>query len=497
MIRERIAQASFWVASAKVLGGALGATSTIILARLLTPADFGIVALAASFIAIASALTELSLGAALINVDEPSDEHLDTVWTLNLIRGVILAAAFCLAASPLANSLGDPRLVPVLYVMSSGLVFGALANPRLSLLERDLQFRQSFVLALLSNVAGVIVSIALAVLLKSYWALIAGTLVSQAVRVVFSYRIAPYRPRAGWTKLRELWHFSFWLSLSQCVSALNYRADQLIVGWQLGRADLGAYTVGGQLAQLPGREVVAPLTATLFPALSIVRRDGNGSADAYVRAQTLITTLAFPVTLAIAIFAHPLVLLLMGEKWLNAVPVIQFVAAATAFETLGSLVAPLAMAHGQTRTLFHRDVLKLMLRLPLIIGGLAVGGFIGLLAGRALAGVLGTLVDMQLVRSVIGLSLRAQLWANRRCLVSGAIMATTAILLQHSVSVPADAVGQAARLFVLGGTSALAMLASVFVLWKMEGCPSGPEEEIVGLVCSVFRAATQRQSGPA
>lgn len=488
MIRERIAKASFWVAAAKVLSGSLGAVSTVLLARLLTPADFGIVALAGSFIAVASALTELSLGSALIKVDEPGPDHLDTVWTMNVIRSLALAAAFCLSANTLASSLDELRIAPVIYAMSFSLAVSGFTNPRLSLLERDLRFRPSFILSLCSTVSGVVVSIVLAVLLRSYWALVLGAVVGQAIKVMMSYWIAPYRPRIGWARMRELWRFSVWLSLSQCVSALNYRADQVIVGWYLGRSELGAYTVGGQLAQVPGREVVAPLTTTLFPALSIVRRGGDHSSNAYLRAQTLISMFALPVTLAFAVFAQPLVLLLMGEKWLDAVPVMQFVAGATAFETLGSMVAPLAMAHGQTRTLFHRDAIKLGLRLPLILGGLVTGGFVGLLAGRAIAGILGTAIDMALVRSIVGLSMRAQIWANRRCIFSAALMAATAIFLQSSIPVPSDTASQALRLASLAAVSAAVLIVAISALWKLEGSPAGPEEEILGLARSVLRA---------
>lgn len=487
VIRERLARASFWLAAARLMSGVLSAAGTLILARLLVPADFGIVALAASFVAVASSLTELSLGSALINVAEPETDHLDTVWTLNLARAVILAASFCLAAHPLALLVGDPRLEPVLYVMSLGLALTGMTSPRLSLLERDLHFRQTFTLTFFSTLAGFAVSVALGLIFRSYWALVAGTLAGQAVRVAASFAVAPYLPRIGWRRARELWRFSAWLSLSQIASTLNYRADQLIVGWHLGRAELGFYTVGGQLAQLPGREVVAPLTASLFPALSIVRGDAERARSGYLRAQTLVTAAALPLTMLVALFAQPLVLLLMGPKWLGAVVVIQFVAAATAFETLGSLVGPLAMAHGQTRVLFRRDMLKLCLRLPLIVGGLLTNGFLGLLAGRSLAGVLGIFIDMALVRTITDLSLGAQLWANRRCLLATAVMALVAIGLQGLVPVPETTLGQALRLTALAGASLAMMLLTTLLLWRGAGFSEGPEREVMELTHSALK----------
>ena len=489
VIRDRLARASSWLAAAKLMSGVLSAAGTVILARLLVPADFGIVALAASFIAVAASLTELSLGSALINVEEPEADHLHTVWTLNLARAAFLTAGFCLAAHPLALLLGDTRLEPVLYALSASLALTGMISPRLSLLERDLRFRQAFTLTLCSTLAGFAVSVALGVMFRSYWALVAGTLAGQVVRVGVSFAVAPYWPKLRLTRARELWRFSAWLSLSQIASTLNYRADQLIVGWHLGRAELGFYTVGGQLAQLPGREVVAPLTAALFPALSLVRGDADRSRSGYLRAQTLTTAVALPVTMLVALFAHPLVLLLLGPQWVGAVPVIQFVAAATAFETLGSLVGPLAMAQGQTKVLFHRDMLKLGLRLPLIVAGLLLGGFPGLLAGRSLAGVLGIFIDMTLVRTITSLPLGAQLWANRRCLIATGVMAVVAVTLQRLVPAPEATWEQWARLVLLGGASLGAMVLTTVLLWRRAGFAEGPEREMAELTHSVLKAA--------
>jgi O-antigen/teichoic acid export membrane protein len=266
----------------------------------------------------------------------------------------------------------------------------------------------------------------------------------------------------------------------------------LIVGWHLGRAELGFYSVGGRLAQTPGREIVAPLTATLFPALSLLRDSPERLQAGYVRAQTVVTAVALPVTVLVAVFASPLVLLLMGPRWLGAVPVIQAVASITAFESLGSLVGPLAMAKGQTDVLFRRDVLKLALRLPLILTGVVFGGFLGLLAGRALAGILGVLLDMTLVRSIARLSLFRQFWVNRRSLAATMAMAGTATLLQSAYPLPDEYAQQLLRLAVLGIASIAAFAGTTGLLWWISGLHDGPEREVLGLINGLQRKLRPR-----
>jgi O-antigen/teichoic acid export membrane protein len=476
-IRARLTRGSLWIASAKIVNNGLLAISTIVLARLLVPDDFGIVALAGSFIAIATAFTELSLGSALINVKDPDDDHYHTVWTLGLIRALLIAACICLAANTIAFSVGDMRLEPVLYVLSLSLAISGLASSRLALLERNLEFKQAFTLSLFSNTMAFLVSLSLALIWKNYWALVIGALAGQLGRIVASFMVAPYLPKFRWNRLPDLWRFSVWLSFSQIVSTLNYRSDQLIVGWHLGRTELGYYTVGGTLAQLPGREIVAPLTATLFPALSLLRDDPSRLRAGYVRAQTLVTAIALPMTALVAAFASPAVVLFMGDQWIGAIVVVQAVAAITAFETLGSLVAPLAMAKGHTQTLFQRDLAKLVIRLPLIIAGLVFGGFIGLLLGRSIAGLTGVLIDMHLIRRIADLSITQQFIINSRSIIATAVAVTAAIFLQYVFIAPPDFLAQLLRLFCLGFLSLIIFLASAWFLWHLSGYPEGPESE--------------------
>lgn len=487
-MRDRLAQASFWLASAKFLNNFLSAFSTIILAWILVPEDFGIVALASAFILVASSVTELSLGEALINVEKPEHAHLHTVWTLSILRSLLVSLVLSAAAHPVAVAAHDLRIEPVLYVLLAGLGISGFTSPRLAMLERNLQFKQAFALSLASNTVTFAVTIILALVFRNYWAIALGSVAGQIGKVIASYLIAPYGPRLSWSKAQELWRFSVWLSLSQIVSTLNYRADQLMVGWMLGRAELGYYTVGGRIAQTPGREVVAPLTATLYPALVMLRDDRDRLLRGYVRAQTLVTFIALPVTSLVALFAHPTIRFLLGEHWMGAVLVIQTVAASTAFETLGGIVTPLAMAQGQTDVLFRRDLLKLCLRLPMILVGLVLGGLTGLLIARSAAGLLSALIDILLVKSLIGLSLLRQLRHNMRCLTATAAMAVMAIVMQEIVPDVASRGLQFARLALLGTSSVAVFVLVAALLWRASRYDDGPEGEILGL----FQSATRK-----
>ena len=145
----------------------------------------------------------------------------------------------------------------------------------------------------------VCVSIGTAIVLRSYWALIAGFLAGQIVSVVLSYTLFPFRPSLSVKHFRELWQFSVWVSISQIIDTLNYRFDHLLVGTLLGRTALGLYTVSSRLAVIPGQELVRPLTSTLFPAFSLARADPEALKRAYQRAQAAATAVALPASVGV------------------------------------------------------------------------------------------------------------------------------------------------------------------------------------------------------
>ena len=220
----------------------------------------------------------------------------------------------------------------------------------------------------------IVVSLLIAWEYKSYWALILGSLAGQVAYVLLSYTALPFLPRITFKHTRDLLSFSVWLSLGQIINTINWRFDQLLIGGLSGRAALGYYSVGDNLAQLPTREAIAPLTQPLYPAFSRVADDHERLRAGYQRAQAFITAVALPIGVGFALLASPLILHFMGEKWAPAVIVAQGLSAIFALQTLGSLAQPLGMAAGATKLLFKRDVQMFFVRLPIDHGGNFPGG---------------------------------------------------------------------------------------------------------------------------
>jgi len=478
-IASKLWRSSLWVVGARVLVNLLGLLSTFVLAWVLTPGDFGIVALGSTLLAIVSSFTELSLSQALVRHDDPQDPHYGTAFTLNLLRGVALAAVFVAISYGAARYYGDPRLFAVMTAMSASFVIGGLVNPKQVVLQRQLLFWQEFVQAVSQKLIGFVVGVALAVIFRSYWALVISSLASQVTAVAVSYMVYPYRPRFTFRHSRELLGFSFWITAGQLVSTLNWRFDFLLVGKVLGNTALGHYSVAGNLALIPTHEATYPLTRTLYPAMSAIRGDAARLAAGYQRAQALVTAIALPAGFGVAAISEPLIALAMGPKWAPIVPILAVLSIVFAVQTIGSLAQPLGTALGQVRTLFVRDVQMLVLQIPVILVGAVWFGLPGLIAARSITGAIFIAANTMLVRRFTGLGLWEQMRLNIRPLVAASVMAATVLALTRAVG-PYDTVPlriAALALFCLvGGVVHIGVTA---LLWMLAGRPAGPESEII------------------
>src|SRR3954451_21590482 len=233
-ISGRLIKGSAWLSASRAIVNALSLLSTIFLARLLVPDDFGVVSLATTMLLIVQSVTELSLSMALVRHEAPTQSHFDAAWTLNALRGLVLGVVFAAAGTPVAGLYHDERLVGVMAALGASVFLGGLTNPRSIMLQRDLIFWQEFVLNVAQKLAGFLVSIAIAYYYRSYWALVIGTLAMQLTNVLVSYTILPYRPRVSFAHLKELMSFSIWLTGGQIVNTLNWRFDYLLIGRALG-----------------------------------------------------------------------------------------------------------------------------------------------------------------------------------------------------------------------------------------------------------------------
>lgn len=489
-----MARGATWIAASRVVISLIGLANTLVLARLLVPDDFGLVAIAISVSAIVVSMTELSLAQALVQHKAPTDSHYNTAFTLNVIRASCVAVVLAIAGIPAAALYGDPRLKMVFLALAvSTLVVGAI-NPRLAAMSRELVFWQDFATRSADKFAAFLVALIVAVIWQSYWALILGIIAGQLTSLILSYIIQPHRPRLEVSKWRDLMSFSIWVGLGQAVNTINWRFDQLVLGYVLGNTALGYYSVGDRLAVMPTREATAPIAQAVFPGFAKLANDPDRLKRAYQRAQSVLMAVTLPIGVGLAVAAEPLVLLALGEQWLPSVVVIQFLASIFAIQTIATTVQPLALGMGRSRILFNRSVINLCIRVPLTLIGLFTGGFIGLLVARCAAALIGICINLYLVQKILGLSFVQQVAINARSLIGVAIMAVAVHLvgLQFGDGGLGMQAFKAASMVVTG---AIVYPASVMLLWLWTGKRDGPEHDAVDFGRKAMAATRGRIAG--
>lgn len=362
------------------------AVSVVVLARLVSPAEHGVFAMAASLTLVLVLFRDFGLGAAAVQAPELSEEQKTTLWHAHAAIGVGLTVLTAALAPAVARFYGEPRVSPVLWAMSgSMLLIGLHAWPRV-LLARELRFAELNRLETLAAVIGTGAMIVAGALGAGAFAFVAFLLVSEMVILVESWRVCRWRPRAPgrWASLRGLWRHGADLTGYNVLGYFLQQLDTLLMGRWFGAYSLGLYTRPGQLLVLANTHVSAPLNQVLLATLA---RLGRASPDftRHVReTANLLAHLTLPLAAACAVAPDLIVVAVLGHGWPEAAPLLRWLAVSAALSYLTAIVYPLCVATGHTRRL----ALMAAAALPVIWIGLWLGrahGPAGLAAGVALA----------------------------------------------------------------------------------------------------------------
>lgn len=452
----------------------IGLVSTVILARLLVPADFGLIASAMLVIGALQVLTETGQRAAIIRMRDPQRAHYDSAWTMGLLIGFGVAGVLALLAPFVAVWLDDPRLSWIVWALALRPAIQSLENIGLVDLQRRLDFRRDLQIMLFGKLAGFAVTIALAFLLRNYWALIAGTLAQAVLGVMVSYVFIPYRPRLTLSKARELWSFSIW-SLGTSIGAYCAdRADHVVVAGALGSEAMGTYTVGAELAALPTEELVVPPVRALYAVYSRVAHDPAAMRAHYLTALSFIAMVACATATGVALVAEDLVTVVLGPRWSAAAPILPWIALATGMMGVARSANSVLLAAGHARANALRAAAFAVLLLPVALAGANWRGLEGVAIARFTVTLVFVPVMFALLVRLLNVPILAILRTIWRPLGAAAGMAMTVTAIHpYLPSVPWI------RLLGDAAVGAAAYASVLVTLWLCAGRPPGAERAIL------------------
>ena len=383
-LNRKVASGIAWMTGARSAVRALGLLSTLVLARLLVPEDFGIIAMATSIAAGLELLTLFGFDVALIQRKSLCRDDYDSAWTLNILLGLGLAVLLVMSADAAADFYREPRLEAVVMLLGIQYAVRSAANPGTVDFRRNLDFRFEFVNQVIPKLGGVLLTIPLAWIVRDYRALIAGMILTAILTCIVSYVVHPHRPRFCLRGAGELFRFSRWLLLNNIISFLRNRAATFIIGRVMGTASLGIYGLAHEISDLPTTEMVAPINRVLGPTYVKVRDDPELLRSTFRSTFGLICLLILPASIGLAAVADPLVRVVLGEKWLATIPVIALLAISGAGQVMQTNTGSIHTAIGHPRFITLTGLIQMTTLLPAIVLGTMHFGLEGAAAAYAL-----------------------------------------------------------------------------------------------------------------
>jgi lipopolysaccharide exporter len=478
----RVATGAAWMIALRLSIRGIGLVSIIILARLLVPADFGLVAIATALSGALAAMSEFGFQVALIQNQAADRRHYDTAWTLGIVRGLVVAVALAAAAPALAATYSDPRLEPVLLILAVGMVIASAENIGVVDFRKDLQFQREFVYRALAKTASFATTIPLAIVLRDYWALVFGIMAGQVASVLLSYRMCVYQPRLSISAWRELLQFSKWLLLNSVLSFAYHRIHVFVIGRFAGSSALGLYAVAHEIASLPATEMVAPVRAALLPGYAKLASDRARLSAGFSTTFGLIIMIAMPIAAGIGLLADPLVRVVLGDQWLAAIPVLKILAIYGVINVCVANTWPLFIALGRPWINTALTALGVVVLVPLLLWSTMKAGIVGTAWSAVAVAALILACTLGAVARLLSLSLRQLVSRVWRCFVAASGMAVTVMALQSEwIQLQAYA-GPAASIFACTVCGALVYLTILWMLWLATGSNDDPEPEAIRLL---------------
>ncbi|MGK5065135.1 lipopolysaccharide biosynthesis protein [Janthinobacterium sp. LB3P112] len=445
----------------------LGIIATMVLSRLLTPAEVGVYSLGAVLVALAQVVRDFGVGQYLIQEKQLDTVKLRAALATSVLVAWLLAGLVLLASGPLANFYGEPRLTLVLRLLAINFLLIPFSALTLPMLRRQLRFRAIYAINAANSVVNLLVAVLLALQGYSYmsmvWAALAGSCASLAVSLLLRPRELPWLP--GWRGMGDIARFGAYATGGGLVDEAGVAAPDLIIGKLIGIESLALFGKVQSVLNIFNQAITSAISPVVFPLFAARAREGGGQGGqgaegVYLRTISDMTALAWPFFLFLACMALPLVKVLYGTQWLACVPLIRIMCLSSAVYSMFSMARYLFVATGQLRAQVRLDACAGGIKVALLLAA-APFGLVAVAWAVVLSNVLRSWLVYGCLRRLSALDWRTLARALRKslllCGVSG--VAPIASLLWLPTETPA--------LLALTGTALatlLCWLAGLFLL---------------------------------
>jgi O-antigen/teichoic acid export membrane protein len=479
-IRSSMARGAVWMVLFKLLERSLGMISMLILARLLVPSDFGLMAMATSLVALLELITAFGVDTALVQRSEATPAHFNSAWTLNVCAGGAIATMMLLMSWPAALFYREPRVTPVICALGLAAAIQGFENIGVVTFRKEMRFDREFRFLLGKKLAAFCVTVPLALLWRNYWALVVGTIVGRFAGVMLSYILQSFRPKFSFSAVGDLMHVSKWLMVQNGLAFLKERSSDFIIGRFSGPHSLGVFSVSAEISNMPGTELVAPINRAVLPGYVKLANDPPALRREYISVMAMISLFAVPAVAGFAACAPFLVLLVLGPKWTEAANLIKILAFFGITQVLQSNAYSAFLAIGKPQVFAKINGVHVAILICLLVAAVPLFGIQGAAWAYVATAAIILPVNFWFITRYLGLrqvEFVSHLW---RPIVATALMYIGIRVLGPALPVAALSPKQAtASLMTCIALGVPLYAISIAGLWWLSGRPEDSAESFV------------------
>jgi O-antigen/teichoic acid export membrane protein len=425
-VRARTVRSVAWRAASQVALQLSRVVTAVVLARLLTPAEYGVAGMVLVFSSFVLPFTDLGLGAALVQRPSLTREGLSTVFWISLGAGVLFTVVGLAVAGPIASFYSQPEVKPLFAALSLAFLIVSFATVQRSLLAREINFRSLELRNLAGTAIGSVVAIVVAAAGYGPWALILQLLSASIVTTALLWFRASWRPGFSFSmdSARDLGGFGIRALGTRLLTDVRQNGDKLVIGRLLGSSPLGIYLIANNIVLMPFNRMVVPLQDVLFPAFSRMQGGPAAIGVAWIRVNRVLAAISLPAMLGLIVVAPDLIPFVLGDRWAKAVPVIQLLAWVGLIQALQGINGAVLIAMNRTGRLLGATAAIVTLSFAALFAGLPWG-----VRGIAAAYAVANTVTFPAFTWVVTRCLGVSMWAVFRSLLGVGAAAAVMVVI--------------------------------------------------------------------
>lgn len=378
-----------------------------ILARLLKPDDFGVIAMIFVFTGFLKILRDFGLGASVIQKSNPTSKELDSLFWVTIGFGVFVTVVLIAFSSTIASFYELPKLSKLIKVISAAMFLGSVSIIPEALIKKNLDFKSLF----FRNIGNLIISGSITILMAYYgygvWALIFKEIIFNFLLIIFNFSLVKWRPSLSfnYNSIKSYLNFSLPLFGENTLNYFVRNIDNLLVGKLLGDTILGYYSKAYSLMLLPVRQISGSIANVMFPSLSIIKDDKAKVWVGYMNVVKIVSFVNFPIMISLYFFAGEVVLILFGSQWLEVIPIIKALCFLGAIQSIGTLAGSIYNSQGETKLQFKVGLFSKAIMVTGIVYGLLKGGIFDMILYYTLTSSFVFFIELYFVTKVLNNSI--------------------------------------------------------------------------------------------